>query len=81
MAKQGDRVSLSVRLPEKLAKRTMRIAEERDTSASFLVQKALTFYLDRLPSLETMTLPTETTTTATARTPIDQPPLPGDDHE
>ena len=44
--------AVSVRLPDRLAKKLGRVAKETDRSRSYLVQKAVEIYLDDLADLQ-----------------------------
>ncbi|MGB6058525.1 MAG: toxin-antitoxin system HicB family antitoxin [Microthrixaceae bacterium] len=46
------RIATAVRLPESIHRRLHRVATERDVSANLLVTKAVSDYLERLPSTE-----------------------------
>lgn len=48
-----QRVPTAVRLPISIYRRLHKAAADRDVSANLLVTRALTEYLDRLPSVET----------------------------
>ncbi len=46
------RVATAVRLPESVHRRLQQAATERDVSANLLVTRAVSEFLDRLPSAE-----------------------------
>ncbi|MGB3411737.1 MAG: toxin-antitoxin system HicB family antitoxin [Microthrixaceae bacterium] len=49
---EEKRIATAVRLPESIHRRLHRVATERDVSANLLVTKAVSDYLERLPSTE-----------------------------
>lgn len=49
---EGTRTTTGVRLDKDLYKRAKHAAIDRDTSVNHLINKALAYYLDRLPPLE-----------------------------
>ena len=64
------RVATAVRLPESIHRRLHLAASERDVSANLLVTRAVSEYLDRLPSaddsLASASSPTNAPTSSTA---------------
>jgi len=47
-----DRIATAVRLPVSIHRRLHEVAADRDVSANLLVTRAVTDYLDRLPSAD-----------------------------
>ena len=52
------RIATAVRLPESIHRRLHEAATDRDVSANLLVTRAVTEYLDRLPSADAALEPT-----------------------